>query len=181
MCSISGIVSISNTKKNLIYKMIEAQSHRAPDESGVFFDNNIALGMGRLKIIDLKSKNLTPFISNNNVLTYNGEIYNYIELKKELKDLGVKFITNSDTEVLLKAWETWGEKTFSKLNGMFAFCIYDKKTKRLILARDIAGEKPLYYSQNKKEFYFSSEAKALKFVVNPILQENNFYKSKFFV
>jgi asparagine synthase (glutamine-hydrolysing) len=82
MCSISGIVSISNSKKNLIYKMIEAQSHRAPDERGVFFDNNIALGMGRLKIIDLKSKNLTPFISNNFVLIYNGEIYNYIELKK---------------------------------------------------------------------------------------------------
>jgi asparagine synthase (glutamine-hydrolysing) len=177
MCSISGIISISNSKKNLIYKMIEAQSHRAPDESGVFFDNDIALGMGRLKIIDLKSKNITPFISNNYVLTYNGEIYNYIELKKELKDLGVKFRTNSDTEVLLKAWETWGEKTFSKLNGMFAFCIYDKRTKRLVLARDIAGEKPLYYSQNKKEFYFSSEAKALKFVANPILQENNFYKS----
>jgi len=177
MCSISGIVSISNSKKNLIYKMIEAQSHRAPDERGVFLDKNIALGMGRLKIIDLKSKNLTPFISNNYVLTYNGEIYNYIELKKELKDLGVKFRTNSDTEVLLKAWEIWGEKIFSRLNGMFAFCIYDIKFKRLILARDIAGEKPLYYSQNKKEFYFSSEAKALKFLVNPILRENSFYKS----
>ena len=154
MCSISGI--ISDTKKNLINEMMSIQSHRAPDDSGKFADKNIALGMGRLKIIDLESKNLCPMINDDYVLTYNGEIYNYKELKKELIDLGVKFKTESDTEVLLHSWKMWKTKIFQKLNGMFAFAIYDRKNMKLYLARDIAGEKPLYYYHNNKDFFFST-------------------------
>ena len=83
--------------------------------------------MGRLKIIDLKSKNLVPFFDDNFVLLFNGEIYNYIELRQELKKYGLKFRSNSDTEVLFNAWKKWGENVFEKLNGMYAFCVYDKK------------------------------------------------------
>jgi len=173
MCSISGIVS--KTKKNFINDMMSEQAHRAPDDLGKFVDNNISLGMGRLKIIDLESKNLCPMISDDYVLTYNGEIYNYKELKKELIDLGIKFKTESDTEVLFHSWKIWKTKVFQKLNGMFAFAIYDKKNMKLYLARDIAGEKPLYYYHNNKEFFFSSEAKALKKVLDLKKNEDNFF------
>ena len=141
--------------------MIAIQSHRAPDESGIFRDQYLSIGMGRLKIIDLKTKNLTPFYDKNFVLAYNGEIFNYIELRNELKALGVKFRSDTDTEVLFESWKRWGTKTFKKLNGMYAFCIYDIRKKKIYLARDIAGEKPLYYFLSKKNFFFSSEAKAL--------------------
>ena len=127
MCSISGIISFNPKKLNLINKMIETQSHRAPDEDGFYLGKNISLGMGRLKIIDLKSKNLVPFFDDNFVLLFNGEIYNYIELRQELKKYGFKFRSNSDTEVLFNAWKKWGENVFEKLNGMYAFCVYDKK------------------------------------------------------
>src|SRR3989344_8948380 len=142
MCSIAGIVGGTGA-----LKMLAVQVHRAPDESGVYKDkkNNLELGMGRLKIIDLKSPGLSPYQEDGLVLCYNCEIYNYIELKKELKTKGWKFHTTSDTEVLMKSWREWGVKMFDKLNGMFAFAIFDPKTKKLILGRDIAGEKPLYY------------------------------------
>lgn len=125
-------------------------------------DENIELGMGRLKIIDLNSSGLAPYQEDNLTLCYNGEVYNYLELKKELARYGWKFRTSSDTEVLLKAWRQWGLKMFEKLNGMFAFAIYDARNKKLVLARDIAGEKPLYYYDNGKKFLFTSEAKAFK-------------------
>jgi len=165
MCSISGIIS-NPVNRNKIYQMINIQKHRAPDSSGVFNDENIAIGMGRLKIIDLKSKNLNPILGNRYVLAYNGEIYNYKELKSELLSLGKKFSTTSDSEVLLKCWEQWGTNLFSKLNGMYAFCIYDKLKKKIYLARDIPGEKPLYYYFNGKDFLFSSEAKAISKIVD---------------
>jgi len=156
MCSIAGIINGTGVKE-----MLDIQSHRAPDESGVFEDAHIKLGMGRLKILDLKSSNLAPHKDNEFVLCYNGEIYNFIELRKELNKLGWKFNTTSDTEVLLKAWRQWGLKMFGKLNGMFAFAIYDTKKKKLILARDIAGEKPLYYYTKGRKFLFASEAMPL--------------------
>ena len=132
MCSIAGVI---NGEKGDINKLINSMSHRAPDENGVYHHQNISIGMGRLKIIDLKSKNLCPFIDGNLVLSYNGEIYNYIELRKELIQKGWKFNTNSDTEVLLKSWKQWGTKLFQKLNGMYAFCIYDKKKKNMACER----------------------------------------------
>src|SRR3989338_1533913 len=128
MCSISGM-----TQGTGVQKMIDVQRHRAPDEFGIYKDDDIELGMGRLSIIDLKSPGLAPYREDHFVLCYNGEIYNYLELKKELKKFGWTFRTTSDTEVLLKAWGQWGVKMFDKLNGMFACAIYDTKKKKLML------------------------------------------------
>lgn len=150
MCSIAGT-------KNNIEEMIEIMKYRAPDDKGFFRDKKFKIGMGRLSIIDLKSDNLCPYKEDNFVLSFNGEIYNYIELRNELKTLGHTFKTNSDTEVLLKSYKQWGIKCLNEFNGMFAFAIYDGK--RIFMARDIAGEKPLYYTD---PFQFSSEAKVFK-------------------
>ena len=141
MCSIAGVI---NGEKGDINKLINSMSHRAPDENGVYHHQNFSIGMGRLKIIDLKSKNLCPFIDGNLVLSYNGEIYNYIELRKELIQKGWKFNTNSDTEVLLKSWKQWGTKLFQKLNGMYAFCIYDKKKKKIWLKMHRLSESNIF-------------------------------------
>ena len=130
MCSIAGVSEGHNQK--IINSMLQIMSHRAPDDKGVYSDNEATIGMGRLKILDLFSENLCPYIDENLVLSFNGEIYNYKDIKSELKNLGFKFKTNSDTEVLAQAWHKWGTKIFSKLNGMFAFAIYDKKNKRFI-------------------------------------------------
>ena len=125
MCSIAGVTW--NNSYQLVNSMLDLMWHRAPDDKGIFRDKNIVLGMGRLKIIDLLSENLCPYINQDLVLSFNGEIYNFKEIKNELKSVGYRFKTKSDTEVLAFAWHKWGVKTFSKLNGMFAFAIYDKK------------------------------------------------------
>ena len=174
MCSIAGVI---NGKKGDINKLIDSMSHRAPDENGFYHHQNISIGMGRLKIIDLKSRNLCPFIDGNLVLSYNGEIYNYIELRKELIQKGWKFNTDSDTEVLLKSLKQWGTKLFQKLNGMYAFSIYDKKKNKIWLARDIPGEKPLYYYHKGKKFIFVSEAKSLKKILNITKRNDKFYSA----
>ncbi len=174
MCSIAGVL---NGDKKDIVKLINSMSHRSPDEKGIYHDQNISIGMGRLKIIDLVSENLCPFIEDNLVLTYNGEIYNYIELREELIKKGWKFNTNSDTEVLLKSWKQWGTSMFKKLNGMYAFAIYDKKQQKIWLARDIPGEKPLYYYHSGKKFIFASESKSFNKVVNITKREDKFYNA----
>lgn len=156
MCSIAG--SPDYKKVN---KMLQLQKHRSPDGNRLVVDSPYSIGMGRLSIIDLKSENLILYHEDEYYLSFNGEIYNYLEIRKELKDRGWKFATKSDTEVLLKSWRQWGEDMFDKFNGMFAFAIYDTKRQKIILARDIAGEKPLYYK--KSPFEFASEAKALGF------------------
>jgi len=157
MCSITG----ATTKKE-VGKMLQIMKHRAPDDSGVFDDGKYVIGMGRLKILDLDSPNLCPIIDGNLVLAFNGEIYNYVELREDLKKLGHEFNTTSDSEVLLKAYKEWGEECLDKFNGMFAFAIYDGKS--IFLARDIAGEKPLYFTlAPETPFRFASEAKALEF------------------
>src|SRR3990167_9267645 len=152
MCSIVGAKN-----EHLVKKMLSTMKHRAPDDEDIFVSSDFCLGMGRLSIIDLKSKGLCPYIEDDLVLTFNGEIYNYKELRKELEEKGYIFRTESDTEVLLKSYKEWGYACLDKFNGMFAFCIKDGKT--LFLARDIAGEKPLYFSYGP--FRFASEAKAL--------------------
>ncbi len=169
MCSIAGLVGATG-----IEKMIRVQAHRAPDESGVFRDGPLELGMGRLKILDFASGGLAPYEEDHFVMVYNGEIYNYIELRKELKKLGWVFRTTGDTEVLLKAWREWGVGMFDRLNGMFAFAIYDKRRKKLTLARDIAGEKPLYMYRKGRVFAFASEAKALHKVL-PLTERDDEY------
>lgn len=148
MCSIAGG---ANTET-----MLATMKHRAPDGYKVLDDGKFEIGMGRLSIIDLKSDGLILYEEDNLVLAFNGEIYNYKELREEI---GGYFRTQSDTEVLLKAYKKWGIKCLDKLNGMFAFAIYDGQ--KVFLARDIAGEKPLYYTESP--FAFASENKALAF------------------
>jgi asparagine synthase (glutamine-hydrolysing) len=172
MCSISGIVNGTG-----VAKMIASQRHRAPDESGIYQDQHIELGMGRLKILDMASPGLAPYQEDGLVLSYNGEIFNYLELKKELEAKGWQFRTTSDSEVLLKSWRQWGVKMFAKLNGMFAFAIYDPRKQRVWLGRDIAGEKPLYYYHRGKTFVFCSEAKAFAKVVPLEEQPNEFFEA----
>lgn len=172
MCSISGIVGGTGVEE-----MIDVQTHRAPDEWGVYKDEFVEIGMGRLKIIDLVSPGLAPYQEGDFVLSYNGEIYNYIELRKELTDLGWIFKTTSDTEVLMKAWRQWGTNAFDKFNGMFGVALYDKKQRKLYLARDIAGEKPLYYSKQGNTLYFASEAKAIHKVAPTRPKEQVFYSA----
>lgn len=174
MCSICGMTP---PETGCVEKMIEVQTHRAPDEFGVYQDERISLGMGRLKIIDLVSPGLAPYREDNFVLCYNGEIYNYLELKADLVKLGWDFHTTSDTEVLLKAWRQWGVTMFDRLNGMFACAIYDTTKKQLMLARDISGEKPLYYVHNGKKLVFSSEAKALAQALNVEERDDDFFEA----
>lgn len=173
MCSISGAIHHTG----VIQKMIDLQQHRAPDEGGTYINGEVELGMGRLKIIDLISPNLAPYTEDEFVLCYNGEIYNYRELRQNLESLGWKFTTQSDTEVLLKAWRQWNVGMFDKLNGMYAFGIYNSKDQTLTLARDIAGEKPLYYSKQGKRFYFASEAKAIHGVAPTEIVHDEFYRA----
>ena len=175
MCSIAGI--IGKAPDGAVKNMLSLQKHRAPDEEGIYKDDHIELGMGRLKIIDLVSPGLAPYREDHLVLSYNGEIYNYQELRRELKRKGWIFKTASDTEVLMKAWREWGAKMFDRLNGMFAFALYDAKKKELILARDIAGEKPLYYYHRGPRLVFSSEAKAIPKVVNVRHQHDKFFEA----
>mgnify|MGYP001256044975 CR=1 FL=1 len=159
MCAIAGIVGNSINKIN---KMVNVLEHRGPDEKRIFIDNvsKVSLGMARLSIVDLKSKGLCLYQYDKYILSYNGEIYNFKEIKKELENKGVKFTTKCDTEVFLKSYINWGINCFTKFNGMFAAAIYDIRKKKIILARDIAGEKPLYFYYGKHTFAFASEAKA---------------------
>lgn len=163
MCSVAG----AKTKQE-VEKMLKIQRHRSPD--GINIEpaiNSFAtdkepsfyIGMGRLSIIDLKSKNLCLYQDGYSLLSYNGEVYNYKELRKELIILGHKFETDSDTEVVFKSYVQWGVECFNRFNGMFALALYDHSTHSIILARDIVGQKPLFY--RKKDFAFASEAKAL--------------------
>ena len=174
MCSIAGI---SNGSSKDVYTMLNSMVHRAPDDIGVFSDNNISLGMGRLSIIDLKSKNLCPFQNEKIVLSFNGEIYNYKSIRQDLKKLGYKFKTTSDTEVLGNAWDKWGKNILNKIKGMFVFAIYEKRKNKLFIARDIPGEKPLYYTRKNNKFYFASEAKALSEILNLKVTKNKFFET----
>ncbi len=174
MCGISGFYSNSNFSTNqIIRKMNNIISHRGPDFSGIWQDDTvgIALGHQRLSIIDTSAAGNQPMQSNSGqlILTYNGEIYNHIDIRKDLDNIksNIKWRGNSDTETLLEAIDFWGiEKTLQKIDGMFAFGLWNQKTRSLIIARDRIGEKPIYYGwQGKGEnkvFLFGSELKVLK-------------------
>lgn len=162
MCGIAGIIG-PNAQKQSIIQMLETQKHRGPDFMDFYLEpNKIALGHNRLSIIDLSSNANQPFTSDcgNFVMVFNGEIYNYIELKKELQSK-YQFKTQSDTEVLLNAYKEWGNKCLDKFNGMFAFAIWDKKEQSLFAARDRFGVKPFYYHLNDLNFHFASEIKTI--------------------
>lgn len=163
MCGIIGTVGILPTKEKFT-KARDVLAHRGPNDSHVYYDkkNSIALGHRRLSIIDLRDVGRQPMLSSDKrfSIIFNGEIYNYVELKEELKD-SYTFTTNTDTEVLLAAYVVWGEEMLSKLNGMFAFTIWDEKEKKLFGARDRLGIKPLYYALQNDTLYFASEIKGL--------------------
>ena len=159
MCGINGIVSRISDKEKLIMKMNDRIIHRGPNAEGKFVSGNVALGQRRLSIIDIGGGNQPIYNEDKSILVmFNGEIYNYQELKKNLGNH--EFKTNSDTEVLVHGYEEWGYDLLNKLRGMFAFCIYDKNKDELFIARDHFGIKPLYYYQNDEGFLFSSEIKS---------------------
>jgi asparagine synthase (glutamine-hydrolysing) len=163
MCGILGVLS-RNLKSNInLDSAIDLLAHRGPDSRGRWHEDNIYLGHTRLSILDLSPLGHQPMSDRDERfwITFNGEIYNYLELRQELLSLGHCFVSQSDTEVLLAAYSQWGESCLEKLRGMFAFGIWDRKSQNLFLARDRCGEKPLYYWQDEDSFYFASELKAL--------------------
>tara|TARA_B110000008_G_C16970330_1_gene563664 strand:+ start:507 stop:2399 length:1893 start_codon:yes stop_codon:yes gene_type:complete len=160
-----GIVGIYGGDIRLIDSACSSLSHRGPDDSGIYLDhkNKIALGHQRLSIIDLSDLGHQPMFSEDKkiVIVFNGEIYNFIELKNDLIKEGYSFKGSSDTEVLLNLYIAYGEEMLEKLNGIFAFAILDISIKKLFIARDALGVKPLYYSQEGETFAFASEIKSL--------------------
>ena len=163
MCGIAGVLDYSNsTKLDTIEKMLKIIQHRGPDEGGTFAQGPILLGHRRLSILDLK-QGRQPMTSECGqvTITFNGEIYNYIELRKELRTRGFSFRTNSDTEVILNLYKDKGIEFTHKLNGQWAIAIWDNRLKKLILSRDRFGIRPLHYYRTPQLFAFASEAKAL--------------------
>lgn len=165
MCGIAGIFNLDGApvQIEILRGMGEIMAHRGPDDSGLFAQGSIGLAHRRLSIIDLSPLGHQPMwtVDGRFGITYNGEVYNYVELKKELAQLGHTFRSNSDTEVILEAYREWGEKCVTHFNGMFAFAIWDRVNRNLFLARDRLGVKPLYYFCNGRVFLFASEIKAL--------------------
>jgi asparagine synthase (glutamine-hydrolysing) len=165
MCGIAGYIHFNKNQQSdqlLLKKMTDIIAHRGPDGEGFYVKDNIALGHRRLSIIDLKTGD-QPMSSDdlNKVIVFNGEIYNYIELREELITLGHSFKTNSDTEVIIKSYEQWGYDCQNRFNGMWAFAIWDDIKQELFLSRDRFGEKPLHYTVYNNTFVFGSEIKSL--------------------
>lgn len=171
MCGIAGFWDLkkqtsTNEAEALAQQMIKAINHRGPDGYGLYWDEdtNVMLTHRRLAIIDLNPTGHQPMFDQNKTLSlvFNGEIYNYQELRNSLLQLGVQFRGKSDTEVLLEGFKIWGvEQTLQKAEGMFAFCLLDLKHRKVFLGRDRIGEKPLYFGQHQDKMYFSSELKAI--------------------
>ena len=169
MCGILGHYNLTESAESnikTIQEMISTINHRGPDANGYWIneEKNFSIGHVRLSILDLSKNGSQPMSShgNNLIISFNGEIYNFKKLKKELEILGVKFQSTSDTEVLLSAFETWGvDFALTKIEGMFAIALWDKKNKKLFLIRDRMGEKPLFYGFQDDLFFFSSELRVL--------------------
>ncbi len=162
MCGIAGVYN-HNISIELFESCLNRLSHRGPDDRGIWHDMMCILGHRRLSIIDISEKGHQPMISADGryILIYNGEVYNYVEIRGELETRGYMFFSDSDSEVVLNAFAEWKEKCLGKLNGMWAFAVYDTANKRLFLARDRFGVKPLFYSRVKNGILFASEMKAL--------------------
>ncbi|MEE9116584.1 MAG: asparagine synthase (glutamine-hydrolyzing) [Thermoplasmata archaeon] len=163
MCGICGIYSPKiQVDEGIIQIMKDSLVHRGPDDEGSYFDGDLGLGFRRLSILDLETGNQPMANEDQTVwVVYNGELYNYLDLKETLEKGGHKFSTTSDTETLLHAYEEWGMDFLNRLNGMFAFAIWDKAKRRLMLARDRVGVKPLYYFYDGEKLAFASEMKSL--------------------
>jgi asparagine synthase (glutamine-hydrolysing) len=166
MCGIVGSVAVrGGLSLDAVIAMRDTLRHRGPDDEGAWCsaDRRVALGHRRLAIIDLSAAGRQPMAdaANDLQVVFNGEIYNYRELRRELEDLGHRFRTATDTEVILEAYREWDLDCLRRLNGMFAFGLYDSRVERLLLARDPAGEKPLFYRASGESIHFASELKAL--------------------
>lgn len=167
MCGICGYSSDKGISDEALRDMNDTMYHRGPDDSGLWQEQGVhgAVGLAqrRLSVFDLSSAGHQPMFSEDGktVVVYNGEIYNFRELRKELERSGRRFASACDTEVLLAAWQEWGADCFRRFNGMFAVGLYERETGRLILARDRMGKKPLYYYQKGKDFVFASELKPI--------------------
>ncbi|MFZ4700107.1 MAG: asparagine synthase (glutamine-hydrolyzing), partial [Candidatus Methylumidiphilus sp.] len=165
MCGITGLINLNGAPVSpiILQKMTDAIVHRGPDGEGHWIEGNVGLGHRRLAIIDLSPAGHQPMISSNHryVLSYNGEIYNFRELRTELEAAGYWFHSKTDSEVVLHALAHWGIAALLKFNGMFALALWDRKEKTLLLARDRYGIKPLYYARQGNIFSFGSEQKAI--------------------
>jgi asparagine synthase (glutamine-hydrolysing) len=158
-----GICGFNYRDPELLARMSSRLAHRGPDDEGTFDDDRVSLGHRRLSIIDVSSRGRQPMTSEDGslVLTYNGEVYNFREIRAELAKEGYRFRSETDSEVVLAAYHRWGKASLSHLNGMFAFAIYDRTKAKLFLARDRLGVKPLYYYWDGSKLLFASELKAL--------------------
>ena len=165
MCGICGITNLNfqPVQESSIRRMMQLQKHRGPDDEGLFIEENVGLGFVRLSIIDLSSAGHQPMYSYDNrfVIVFNGEIFNYIEIRNELSHVGFQFRTGTDTEVLLASYQHWGEDCLNHFNGMWAFVIYDRQEKKLFSARDRFGIKPFYYYLTNDFLAFASEIPTL--------------------
>lgn len=162
MCGFAGFIGEVEDREQVLVNMMNTIIHRGPDSEGMYVDDDAALGFRRLSIIDLSSVGDQPLYNEDRsmVLVFNGEIYNYQELRKELTEAGHTFVSNTDSETLIHGYEEWGEKLVDRLRGMYAFVIWDIEKKRLFAARDIFGIKPLYYAHMNGTLLFASEIKA---------------------
>ena len=157
MCGISGIVNLNGSlvQAEEIEKINDLIKHRGPDDEGYFFEKNLAFGHRRLAIIDLTDAGHQPMsFKERYVITFNGEIFNYIELREELKELGYVFETSTDTEVILASYDKWGKEAVSRFNGMWAFALYDRSQNIIFCSRDRFGVKPFYFSSTINKFVF---------------------------
>src|SRR5678816_4661855 len=175
MCGITGMFDTKGRReidRDVLVRMNESQHHRGPDEVGVHVEPGVGLGHRRLSIIDLSTGQQPLYNEDHSVcIIYNGEIYNYQELIPELTALGHVFRTRSDTEVVVHAWEAWGEDCVKRFRGMFAFALWDRNRETLFLARDRLGVKPLYYALlDDGMLIFGSELKSL--LVHPRLKRD---------
>ena len=165
MCGIAGLINLRREAISpvILQKMTDAIAHRGPDGEGHWIEGNVGIGHRRLAIIDLSPAGHQPMISADHryVLSYNGEIYNFRELRAELQAAGYWFRSKTDSEVVLHALANWGADALLKFNGMFALALWDRKEKTLLLARDRYGIKPLYYARQGDTFAFGSEQKAI--------------------
>lgn len=184
MCGFVGIINSKDLHqaKSIIPKMNDLINHRGPDDEGYFYDDKIALGFKRLSIHDLSLSGHQPMHSQDKryTIVFNGEVYNFIELRDALKKKGYNFVSATDTEVVLNCFIEYGKDCVSQFLGMFAFIIYDHETKKVFIARDHLGIKPLYYLKINSEVYFASEIKAFSPITRFSLNENTLAEQMYF-
>jgi asparagine synthase (glutamine-hydrolysing) len=175
MCGIAGIFNLDMRPCEAadVQPLIDSLSHRGPDGSGIYVDGPIGLGHRRLSILDLSELGKQPMqFGDRYWITYNGEIYNFVELRQELEALGITFKTNTDTEIVLAAYHQWGAESVLKMNGMWAFAIWDSYRRELFLSRDRFGVKPLHYLTDFRRFVFASELKSFLYLRGFTAREN---------